>query len=76
LRAERCLPASDRGPVECFAFARLRIEAQWGWVDAVGVIEMSPGIGITRGWGGLGVGVGDVVDGEEEIGCVELVTRR
>jgi len=44
------------------------METHWGWVDAVGVIEMSPGIGIARGWGGLGGGFLEVVEGEENIG--------
>ena len=41
--------------MECCEFARLRMETHWGWVDAVGVIEMSPGMEIARGWGGCGV---------------------
>jgi len=37
------------------------------WMEA-GVIEMSPGIGISRGWGGCGGGFGEVVEEEAKIG--------
>jgi hypothetical protein len=45
-------------------------------METVGFIEMSPGIGIARGWGGCGGGIGEVVEGEEKIGGIERVTRR
>jgi hypothetical protein len=62
--------------VECWAFARLRMETHWGWVEAVGVIEMSPGIGIARAWDGCGGGFGEVAEVEGKIRSIELVTRR
>jgi hypothetical protein len=41
-----------------------------------GVIEMSPGIGIARGWGACGGGFGEVAEVEGKIRSIELVTRR
>jgi hypothetical protein len=46
------------------------METHWGWVDAVGVIEMSPGMEIARRWGGCGGGFVEVVEGEGKIGVV------
>jgi hypothetical protein len=46
------------------------METHWGWVDAVGVIEMSPGMEIARGWGVGGVGFVEVVEGEGKIGVL------
>jgi hypothetical protein len=66
LRAERCLPASDRGPVECWEFARLiaarLIGSQGDGAIAVEAI-LSPGFGITHGWAGIGGGGAQVVEG-------------
>src|SRR5271154_7165113 len=52
------------------------METHWGWVEAVGVIEMSPGFGIAREWGGLEGGVGEVVEGKESIGGLTGVIPR
>src|SRR5450755_399565 len=50
------------------------METHWGWVDADGVIGMSPGIGIARGSADLVGRFLEVVEGEGGIGGGGRVT--
>jgi hypothetical protein len=50
----------------------LRVRA----IDGSAVSDVSPDIGIARRWGGIGGRVGEVVEGEGEIGGCWAVTQK
>jgi hypothetical protein len=46
------------------------METHWGWGDWVGVIEMSPGMEIARGWGGCGVDLWRLLKEKRRLGVL------